>query len=98
MVMIAMPVEVKFRQVTCPVCQTKFTTASERRRFCSRKCREQYWSAASKEKLLADPERKRKSLQRLFAWKEAHKNRKRARAHETVRERDTELGGERNGV
>ena len=81
-----MTVEVKFRQVTCPVCQTKFTTASQKRRFCSRKCRVKYGSAALREKLLADPAKKRQSLERLMAWKEAHKKRKQRSTKQTKKE------------
>jgi hypothetical protein len=50
-------------------------------------------------KLLADPIKKQQSLERLFAWKEAHKKRKQGNAHETDRERDREIGGgDRYGV
>jgi predicted nucleic acid-binding Zn ribbon protein len=98
MEVIAMKVEVRFWKQVCPVCQTEFTTASDKRRFCSRKCRERYWAKVSNKRLLADPIRKQKSLERLFAWKEAHGKRKQAKAHEINMERDMELGGDRNGV
>jgi protein-arginine kinase activator protein McsA len=65
--------KVEFRQVTCPVCFTKFVTASKKRKFCSNQCYRRYWSRASMARRLADPERKRKSLERLLAWKEAHR-------------------------
>jgi protein-arginine kinase activator protein McsA len=93
-----MAIEIRFWQVLCPVCGNTFTTASDKRRFCSANCRKRYWSKASNKRLLADPERKRKSLERLYAWKEAHKNRKQAKEHFTNKEGDTELGGDRNGV
>jgi hypothetical protein len=47
---------------------------------------------------MADPEWKRKSLERLLAWKEAHKKRKQTKEHETNKEGDMGLGGDRNGV
>ena len=65
--------EFEIRQVTCPVCFGKFSTPSERRRFCSAECRKRYWRWRVKFKRYKDPAKKQKSLERLFAWKEAHR-------------------------
>jgi endogenous inhibitor of DNA gyrase (YacG/DUF329 family) len=63
----------EFRQVTCPICFTKFVTGSQRRVFCSRKCYRKYYSRRSWERYIADPEVKERELLRLKAWKEAHR-------------------------
>jgi protein-arginine kinase activator protein McsA len=63
----------KVREVTCPVCFKRFATLSERRKFCSAQCRKRFWNRVSVARRFADPKRKQKSLERLLAWKEAHK-------------------------
>jgi hypothetical protein len=61
------------RQLTCPICFTKFVTVSDKRKFCSANCRKRYWLLRLKLKRNADPVYKQKSLERLLAWKEAHR-------------------------
>jgi endogenous inhibitor of DNA gyrase (YacG/DUF329 family) len=61
------------RQVTCPVCLRRFTTASEKRVFCSAQCRKLFHSRKSWRKRISDPKVKEQELQRLLAWKAAHR-------------------------
>jgi hypothetical protein len=68
--------EFEIRQVTCPICFRKFATPSPKRRFCSADCRKRYWRWRVKFSRFKDPAEKEKSLERLLAWKEAHKKRK----------------------
>jgi hypothetical protein len=63
----------KLREIRCPVCFKQFATLSERRVFCSAKCRRRFWNRVSVARRFANPERKRKSLERLYAWKEARR-------------------------
>jgi hypothetical protein len=63
----------EFREVTCPVCFKKFITGSPKRKFCSADCRKRYWGLISRERRNADPIRRQRSLETLFAWKEAHR-------------------------
>ena len=65
--------EFQFKQVRCPVCFTVFTTASEKRKFCSAACRKRYYGNLSRARMKANPDLKQKSLERLLAWKEAHR-------------------------
>jgi predicted nucleic acid-binding Zn ribbon protein len=71
-----MEVEFEIRHITCPECGAKIVTASPKRRFCSAKCRRRYLSRVRRVRLFADPEVKRASLERLLAWKEAHRKAK----------------------
>jgi hypothetical protein len=61
--------DLKFKEVTCPVCFRKFTTGSPKRKY----CRKRYWGLISRIKRNADPIRKQRSLENLLAWKEAHR-------------------------
>jgi endogenous inhibitor of DNA gyrase (YacG/DUF329 family) len=63
----------EIRQVTCPICQKQFATVSQKRRFCSAQCRRRYWNKRTQVKRMSDEAYKQKALQRLQAWKEAHK-------------------------
>jgi len=65
--------EFEIRQVTCPVCFRKFATPSPKRRFCSADCRNRFWRWRARLRHYADPAKRAKSLERLFAWKETHK-------------------------
>jgi len=75
-VMEAIVMEFEIRQVTCPVCQKRFTTLSQKRRFCSAECRRQYWNKRTQFRRMTDPTLKQQSLQRLLAWKETQKKQK----------------------
>ena len=74
MEVIAMKFEI--REVTCPICQKRFTTISQKRRFCSAECRRRYWNKRTQVRRISDPILKEKSLQRLLAWLEAKKKEK----------------------
>jgi endogenous inhibitor of DNA gyrase (YacG/DUF329 family) len=65
--------KLKIREVICPVCFKRFATPSERRVFCSAQCRKRYYGWLSRKRRFADPTRKQKSLESLYAWKETHR-------------------------
>ncbi len=64
----------EIREVICPICQKRFTTVSQKRRFCSAQCRRKYWNKRTQVRRMSDPVLKQKSLERLLAWKAAHEN------------------------
>jgi uncharacterized Zn finger protein (UPF0148 family) len=66
----------EIREVTCPICQRKFTTVSQKRRFCSAQCRRKYWNKRTQVRRMSDPILKQKSLQHLLAYLEAKKTQK----------------------
>ena len=57
--------EFKVRQLTCPMCFSKFVTASNKRKFCSAKCRKRY-------RALGEWQTQR-SLEKLLTWKKSNK-------------------------
>jgi hypothetical protein len=46
---------------------------SDKRKFCSAKCRKRYWVLRVRARRMADPVYKQQSLEKLLAWKKTHK-------------------------
>jgi hypothetical protein len=68
-----MATEFAIREINCAYCGARIVTASPKRRFCSAKCRQRYYNRLQRKRSLLDPVKKQKSLERLLAWKAAHK-------------------------
>jgi len=68
--------EFEVRQINCAECGARIVTASPKRRFCSAKCRLRYYNRMQRKRRLLDPVKKQKSLERLMAWKAAHRKAK----------------------
>jgi endogenous inhibitor of DNA gyrase (YacG/DUF329 family) len=71
-----MSAEFEVRQINCAECGARIVTLSPKRRFCSAKCRQRYLSRLQRKRIYADPAKKQASLERLFAWKAAHRKAK----------------------